>query len=144
VKRVSWRVALATLVAAATLGGLSAPAALASGRPGGQPVTASGQGSLGSQWKLKSMHDDANGQQIVGEEFEINGGAGQVWDVTFADNGTVFFSGAVTATAQGLRVNASTPNQVGTQTMSAHAVNETTGEVVDGSVALPPLASTRA
>lgn len=143
--------ALLVAGAAATLTLAAGPAAFAKdgggsgggGRPQGPPVTASGTGSLGSAWKLKSMHDDndATGALIVGEEFEINGNAGDTWVVTFADNGTTFFTGDEVAAAAGITVNASTANQAGSQVMTAHAVNEQTGEVVNGSVTLPPLAS---
>jgi hypothetical protein len=139
--------ALLTAGAALSLSLAVAPAALASnggggggGRPGGPPVTASGTGSLGSSWTLKSMHDDnAAGAQIVGEEFEINTPAGQIWTVTFADDGTPFFSANETATSAGVRADSSTANQPGTQDMSVHAVNQTSGEVINGSVELPPL-----
>jgi hypothetical protein len=140
--------ALLTAVGALSLSLAVAPAALASnggggggsGRPGGPPVSASGKGNLGSAWTLKSMHDDnAAGGQIVGEEFEINTPPGQVWTVTFADDGTPFFTVSQTATAAGIRADSSTPNQPGTQDMSVHAVNQTTGEVINGSVELPPL-----
>ncbi len=133
------------LVAGAATASLSlfvAQGAWASGRPGGQPVTASGTGTLGSPWTLKSMHDDLNGAQIVGEEFEIFpvNGVGQTWRITFADNGVVFFTGTDVATATGIREVHSTANQAGTQHMTAHAVNQNTGEVIDGAVDLPPLA----
>jgi hypothetical protein len=44
------------------------------------------------------MYDDNSaGAVVVGVEFEINTNvAGQAWAITFTDNGTVFFSGAVT------------------------------------------------
>lgn len=128
--------------AAASLSLIGAQGAWASGRPGGQPVTASGTGTLGSPWTLKSMHDDLNGAQIVGEEFEIFpvNGVGQTWTITFADNGLVFFTGTQVATTAGIREVHSTANQPGTQHMTAHAVNQNTGEVVDGAVDLPPLA----
>jgi hypothetical protein len=139
--------ALLAASAAAVLTLAAGPAAFAKdgggggGRPGGPPVTAAGTGSLGSAWTLKSMHDDAAGAQIVGEEFEINGNAGDTWAVTFADNGTTFFTGNEVATSAGITVNSSTANLAGDQTMTAHAVNQQTGEVVNGSVTLPPLSS---
>ena len=43
------------------------------------------------------------------------------------------------ATATGIREVAMTANQGGTQHMTAHAVDQVTGEVVDGAVDLPPL-----
>lgn len=133
---------LVTGAATATLSLIGAPGAWASGRAGGPAVTNSGHGTLGSPWKLKSMHDDLNGKQIVGEEFEITpvNGVGQTWTITFADNGLVFFTGTQVATTTGIREVQSTANQPGTQHMTAHAVNQTTGEVVDGAVDLPPLA----
>jgi hypothetical protein len=131
---------LSTTVAVAAIG-LLAPTgtALASGRPGGPPVATSGVGTLGSPWKLKSMHDDVNGAQVVGEEFEIAAPAGDVWQTTFADNGHVFFQGSQLSTAAGIREVHMTANQAGTQRMSVHSVDSRTGETVDGSVALPPL-----
>jgi hypothetical protein len=137
----------------------AAPAAMASGGPGpggggngggggggrpcGRAVSTSGPGSLGTPWTLKSMHDDnAAGMPVVGEEFEIDTPAGQVWQITFADNGTVFFSGTVTAPAGGIVVNAMTADQGGTQIMSAQATDAATGETISGSVPLPPAPST--
>jgi hypothetical protein len=52
--------------ATASLSLIGAPGAWASGRPAAQPVTASDTGTLGSLWRLKSMHDDLNGAQIEG------------------------------------------------------------------------------
>ena len=135
------KVALGFGVAVA-LGAVVMPtASWASGRPGGQPVRQTGVGTLGSPFSLKSMHDDNNGMQVVGEEFEItpSNGVGQTWSITFADNGTVFVQTTQVATATGIREVAMTANQAGTQHMTAHAVDQVTGEVVDGAVDLPPL-----
>jgi hypothetical protein len=109
------------------------------GRPCGSASTASGTCSQGSTFTLKSMYDDnAAGAVVIGEEFEINTqDAGQVWAVTFSDNGTAFFSGNVTSTAAGIREVQMTPYHGGTSHMTAHAVSQQTGEVVDGSVNLP-------
>jgi hypothetical protein len=114
--------------------------ASASGRPCGPGVSTSGHGSLGSAWTLKSKHDDdgPGGTQVVGEEFEIKVPAGQTWDVTFADNGVIFFQGPSISTADGIREQHAAPNQPGTQHMTVHAVSEGTGEVIDGSVDVPP------
>jgi hypothetical protein len=113
-----------------------------SGRPGGPPVTASGTGTLGTGWTLKSMHDDnAAGAQIVGEEFEIDAPAGQTWNVTFADNGVTFFSAAEVTAAGGVTINSNTPNQAGTQDMTATAVNPATGEQISAAVELPAISS---
>jgi hypothetical protein len=160
--------ALLTAGAALTMSLAAAPAAMASGGPGpgggsgsggsgsggsgggdgggrpcGRAVSTSGPGSLGTGWTLKSMHDDnAAGMPVVGEEFEIGTPAGQVWQITFADNGTVFFSGTVTAPAGGIVVNAMTADQGGTQIMSAQATDAATGETISGSVPLPPAPGT--
>jgi hypothetical protein len=114
--------------------------AQASGRPCGPGVSMDGKGTLGSPYTLKSKHDDdgPNGTQVVGEEFEIGTPAGRVWHVTFADNGVVFFDADQTATVDGLRSQAAAPNQPGTQHMTVHAVDRTTGEVIDGAVDVPP------
>jgi hypothetical protein len=119
--------------------GLLAPsAAFASGRPGGDPVTADGKGSLGTPWTLKSQHDDDGPGPVVGEEFEINTEVvGDVWDVTYTDNGIVTFTGQFVSTATGVRVQHASPDLGGTQQLAAHAVDETTGEVIEA--VLPPL-----
>jgi hypothetical protein len=139
--------ALATAPAALASGGPGGGGGSGSGRPGGPPVAASGTGTLGSQWTLKSMHDDdAAGNQIVGEEFEINTPAGQTWTVTFFDDGVPFqnfHDQSVLSTAAGIRANSSTANVAGTQQMTVHAANAVTGEVIDASVDLPALSTTR-
>lgn len=134
---------LAGLTTAAMLTlGLAATATSASAdRRCGPAVTTSGVGTLGTAFKLKSMHDDdgPGGSFVVGEEFEIfTQVAGQVWTITFADNGLVFFNADDVATATGIREVHPTPNQPGTQHMTAHAVNHTTGEVIDAFVDVPP------
>ena len=53
-------------------------------------------------------------------------------------NGTVFFTGNDVATATGIREVHPTANQPGTQHLTAHAVNQVTGEVIDGAVDVPP------
>jgi hypothetical protein len=133
------------LAAAALLAGLGSVLAFtgpasASGRPCGPGVSISGVGSLGSPFTLKSKHDDdgPGGSQVVGEEFEINVPAGQVWQITFADNGIVFFDQLSTSTAAGIREVHAAPNQPGSQHMTIHAVNTITGEVIDGAVDVAP------
>jgi hypothetical protein len=87
--------------------------------------------------------DNSVGAVVVGEEFEINTQvAGQVWAVTFTDNGTAFFSADVTSTAAGVREVQMTPYAGGVSHMTAHAVNQQTGEVVDGTVSLPTAPAT--
>jgi hypothetical protein len=90
------------------------------------------------------MYDDNSaGAVVVGEEFEINTQvAGQVWAVTFTDNGTAFFSGNVTSATTGVREVQMNLYQGGASHMTAHAVNQQTGEVVDGAVNLPVAPST--
>jgi hypothetical protein len=89
------------------------------------------------------MHDDApGGGQVVGEEFEIDAPPGQTWIVTFDDNGVIFLDHAPEVTVVGgVTINAMTANQAGTQVMHATAVSTTTGEKIDASVSLPPLAA---
>jgi hypothetical protein len=151
--------ALLTAGTALSMGLAFAPAALAGtapapvparhgggggGRPGGQPVTKDGVGSLGTTWHLKSMHDDvdATGQQVVGEEFEIDAPDAANWVITLQDNG-VTFPFTETIAADSLTVNGMTPNQPGTQHMTASATDTVTGETISPNVAfvdLPPLA----
>jgi hypothetical protein len=109
------------------------------GRPCGPSQSTAGNGTLGTAWTLKSMYDDNTaGQVVIGEEFEINNTpVGQVWTVTYSDNGTPFFTGDFTATATGVRVVEMTLYHGGTSHMAAHAVDQQTGEVIDGSVNLP-------
>jgi hypothetical protein len=114
-----------------------------SGRPGGQPVTNDGFGSLGTAWHLKSMHDDLAGAQVVGEEFEIDAPDPQNWTITLADNGTTF-PFTETIGVGSLTVNGMTANQAGTQHMTASAKDTVTGEVITPDKAfvdLPPLGS---
>lgn len=53
-----------------------------------------------------------------------------------------FFTGTRVATTTGIREVQATANQPGTQHMTSHAVNQDTGEVVDGAVDLPPVGAT--
>jgi hypothetical protein len=137
--------AVAVAGAMLVLGSLATPAMAkggggggGGGRPCGPAQNTSGSGTLGSPWTLKSMYDDNTaGQVVIGEEFEINTPAGQVWTVTYSDNGTPFFSGNFTATATGVRVQEMTLYHGGTSHMAAHAVDQQTGEVIDGAVDLP-------
>lgn len=133
--------AAATGAAALTVGVIAAPAANASGRPCGSAVATSGMGSLGTPFTLKSMYDDDGatpGAVVVGEEFEINTEAvGQTWQLTFSDNGIVFFTGTDVSTATGIREVRMTPAQPGTQTMKAIAINQADGETIMATVTLP-------
>jgi hypothetical protein len=132
--------ATATVLA---VGSLSAVPAMAQGAAGAQPcissAVASGTGTLGSPWALKSMYLGAPGGSVtVVEEFEISApAAGQVWAVTFAVNGAAFFTGDVTSTTTGVAEVQRTPYHGGPSHVSAHAVNQQTGEVADGAVDLP-------
>ncbi|WP_030442051.1 hypothetical protein [Actinoplanes subtropicus] len=142
------RAFVAGMLAAGVIGGALAFAgpASAGGRPCGPEVSTSGVGTLGSSYTLKSKHDDdgPGGSLVEGEEFEINVPAGQVWQVTFADNGTVFFdqpsvSGPHgTPPKIGVREVHAAPNQPGTQHMTVHAVSQSTGETIDAFVNVPP------
>jgi hypothetical protein len=131
-----------TLVTAGALTLATAGTAEASRRCGPTSKT-DGVGSLGTSWTLKSMHDDdgPGGTFVVGEEFEIaTQVANQVWTITFADNGLVFFTADDTSTVTGIREVHPTANQPGTnQHMTVHAVNHTTGEVIDGAVDVAPV-----
>lgn len=132
---------MAGILAAGAIGTVLSFAAPASAsRPCGPGVSTSGVGSLGSAYTLKSKHDDdgPGGSLVVGEEFEIGVPAGQVWRVTFADNGVVFFDQPSTATATGIREVHAAPNQPGTQHMTVHSVSALTGEVIDAFVDVPP------
>jgi hypothetical protein len=138
--------AFATAATVVAIGALSVAPAMAQGGAGAgtglpcQPaVTASGTGTLGTPWALRAMYDgNAAGAVVIGEEFEINTGvAGQVWALTFAVNGTAFFAADVTSTATGVREVQMTPYHGGPSHVTAHAVNEQTGEVIDGTVNLP-------
>jgi hypothetical protein len=121
--------------------------ATASGRRCGPEVSTSGVGNLGSSYTLKSKHDDdgPGGSLVEGEEFEIAVPAGQTWQVTFADNGVIFFnqpsiSGPQPTTPPtiGIREVHAAPNQPGTQHMTVHAVSQATGEIIDAFVDVPP------
>ncbi|PPK65188.1 hypothetical protein V5P93_003625 [Actinokineospora auranticolor] len=122
----------------------TATAAEAKDRPCGQAARAQGVGGNGTPWTLKSMYDDDGpvpGALVVGEEFEIaTRGAGQHWTVTFTDNDVVFFTNPDdVSTPTGLREVHMTPAARNTvEHMRAHAVRHDTGEVIDGTVVLPP------
>jgi len=136
--------ALTVGVLALVGGTVTSTTAEAQARRCGPPSSTQGVGTLGHTWTLKSMYDDDGpvpGALVVGEEFEIaTQGAGQHWAVTFSDNGTVFFSNPDdVSTATGLREVHMTPAQHNTiEHMNAHAVRKETGEVIDGTVILPP------
>jgi len=119
----------------------SGPGGGGGGRPGGQPVTNDGFGSLGTAWHLKSMHDDLAGAQVVGEEFEIDAPDPQNWTITLADNG-VTCPFTETVAAGSLTVNGMTANQPGIQHMTASATDSVTHETITADKAfvdLPPL-----
>lgn len=133
-------VVLAAGVMALTTSAVTANAASAR-RPCGPPVMTSGNGSLGTAWTLKSQYDDDGPGLVAGEEFQIETqGAGQHWTVVLSDNGTPFFTNNDdVSTASG--INETHPNHTVhhiNNVMSAHAVRHETGEVIDGSVTLPP------
>ena len=112
-------------------------------RPCGPTYKKDGFGSLGTPWTLKSKHDDdgPGGSFVVGEEFEIHTNiGGQIWTITFADNGKVFFTGDDVSTPTGIREVHATPNQPGvTQHMTADALNHTTGETIHGFLDVLPV-----
>jgi hypothetical protein len=106
-----------------------------------------GVGTLGTPWVLKGLVDvnGPGGTPVVGAEFAINTQvAGQVWSITFADDGVVFFTADDVSTATGIREARSTAEQPGTvQHLTVHAVNDTTGETIDGAVDVPSAAGCR-
>jgi hypothetical protein len=136
---------IAAIAIPIVIGGLTVATASAAdaSRRCGPTSSASGHGTLGTSWTLKSKHDDdgPGGSFVIGEEFEINTQVvGQVWSITFADNADVFFTADDTSTATGIREvhpNANKPGVI--QHMTAHAVNHTTGEVIDGAVDVAPV-----
>jgi hypothetical protein len=134
-------VVLVAAAAALTTSAVTGTAANAKGRPCGPAVMTSGQGTLGTGWTLKSQYDDNGPGLVAGEEFQINTeGAGQHWTVVLSDNGKAFFTNNDdVSTATG--INETHPNPTVhhiNNVMSAHAVRHDTGEVIDGSVTLPP------
>jgi hypothetical protein len=134
-------IVLAASAVAMTTGAVTDAVANAKGRPCGDPVNSAGTGTMGTGWTLKSMYDDNGPGLVAGEEFQINTeGAGQHWTVVLSDNGKAFFTdNDVVSTATG--INETRPNPVvhgTTEVMAAHAVRHDTGEIIDGSVTLPP------
>lgn len=112
------------------------------GRPCGPTHMASGNGSLGTPWTLKSKYDDDGAQPgvVVGEEFQIKTQiAGQQWHVQLADNGLVFFDKVLPSATAGITAMSNTPDQGGVdQHMTATATNLQTGEVIDNAeITLP-------
>lgn len=135
--------AVAISVGALTLTMVNVSDATTLSRRCGPTSEADGHGTLGTGWTLKSKHDDdgPGGSFVVGEEFEIHTNvAGQVWAITFEDNGQQFFTGRPVSTVNGIREQHPTANHPGTnQHMTAHAVNETTAEVIDAAVDVAPV-----
>jgi hypothetical protein len=126
---------------AMTTSAVTSTAASARGRPCGDPVMTSGAGTDGTTWTLKSQYDDNGPGLVSGEEFQINTqAAGQHWTVVLSHNGTAFFTNNDdVSTATG--INETHPDRAThgtTQVMTAHAVRHDTGEVIDGTVELPP------
>ncbi|GAA2050744.1 hypothetical protein GCM10009839_66740 [Catenulispora yoronensis] len=135
-------------IAAAILAGPSAYASGGGGggggggRPCGPTHNASGSGSHGTGWTLKSKYDDDGAKPgvVVGEEFQINTqAAGQVWHVQLADNGLVFFDKVLTSTTAGITAMSNTPDQGGTdQVMTATATNQGSGETITNATLTVP------
>lgn len=138
---------LGALLALLALATLSAPLALASGRPLGRPVKTAGTCTDGtSTFTLKSMFDDTPFPQTVGAEFQvITGVVGQTWQVTLTDNGATFFDApVVTNTAEfsqgGFNVTHPDAGSFSiAHTIVARAVNLATGAVCSGSVTDQPI-----
>ena len=134
-------VVLAAGVMALTTTAISSTAASAKGRPCGEPVSTAGTGPDGTSWTLKSQYDDNGPGLVAGEEFQINTeAAGQHWTVVLSGNGKAFFTNNDdVSVAAGINETHPDPtvhhiNNV----LSAHAVRHDTGEVIDGTVTLPP------
>jgi hypothetical protein len=134
-------VALAASALTLAAGAVAGEAANAKGRPCGPPVSTKGVGSAGTSWTLKSMYDDNGPGLVVGEEFQIETqDAGQHWTVVLSDNGKAFFTNNDdVSTASGINETHANPAVHHTvEVMTAHAVRHDTGEVIDGTVTLPP------
>jgi hypothetical protein len=124
------RLVLAGLVAATILA--VTPAAFA--KHGGG-VQKSGKCSASSTWTLKAKPD--NGRLEVELEVDQNVN-GDTWNVRLKDNGMTFFKGMrVTQAPSGsFSVQRRTNNQQGSDTITARAANQSTGEVCRGSVSI--------
>ena len=73
-----------------------APAALAGGNKGGDPIVKRGKCSVSSSWKLKAKADDGR----IETEFEVDQNrVGKRWRVTLARNGSTVFRGVRTTVA---------------------------------------------
>ena len=73
-----------------------APAALAGGNKGGDPIIKRGKCSVSSSWKLKAKADDGR----IETEFEVDQNRnGRRWRVTLKRNGATVFSGIRTTVA---------------------------------------------
>ena len=99
----------------------------------GASVIHTGSCSASSDWKLKAKPD--NGKLEV--EFEVDQNVnGQVWNVKLKDNGSTFWHGVRTTQAPSgsFSVTKRTANNAGTDTITGRAVNQSTGEVCQGSL----------
>jgi len=108
------------------------------------PLGAVGVGTLGSPWKMRVALNVGNGQMDVGEAFAIDtsantppDGVGQPWAITFAQNGHIFFNDTQITATTGVSDLKTTPRMAGPLHMTVHAVNQVTGETIDGGVAVP-------
>lgn len=131
-KRIVGAVAVAALSVSSLL--FTAPGAEAKG--GGVRVRTSGACTASTDWKLKTKQDDGK----LEVEFEVDANRrGQVWTVTLADNGTTFWSGKrkTHGRSGSFEVEKRTANRVGSDTITAFAINAKTGETCSGSLVFP-------
>jgi hypothetical protein len=112
-------------------GALAMPVMSAAGSAGAAvakaPVVKTGQCSGSSTWRLTLKMD--NGR--IEADSEVNHStAGQVWNSTFRDNGTVFGHASVTAAADGSAdPTRYAQNRAGKDLVTVRSKNQTTGEV---------------
>ena len=126
---------LAGLVAASILA--VTPAAFAGSAKHGGGVQKQGRCDANSTWKLKAKPDNAR----LEVEFEVDQNvSGDTWNVRLRDNGMTFFKGTrVTVPPSGsFTVHRFTANQAGTDTITARAANQRTGEVCRAALTIEP------
>ena len=115
-------------------GGLMATAPAAMAQDGGG-VTKRGSCSGAAEWKLGLRPEDGGKIDV---QFEVEDAKpGSTWNIRLADNGTVFFKGTRTANSFGkFRVERLTTDQSGSDRVTGRAVNQTSGQVCQGSATL--------
>jgi hypothetical protein len=130
---ITTRTAMTTCLATTLgLGLVLAPAAAASGGGG---VRASGSCSSGATWTLKAKHDD----QLIQVEGEVDANrAGQTWNWSISDNGTVVRSGTATTTARSgsFTIERRIGNRAGADHLVFRANRPATGQTCRGAVSV--------